>query len=192
VTTERIRCGWVALNDPLYVAYHDEEWGVPLHDDARLFEMVCLEGQQAGLSWRTILNKRAGYRAAFDGFDAAKIARYTPARVEKLLANPDIVRNRLKVNAIISNAKAYLPLHAQPGGFDRYLWQFTGGRTIVNHWRSYKEAPAKTPEAEAMSKDLLKRGFKFVGPTTCYALMQAVGMVDDHATDCYRRAGARR
>jgi DNA-3-methyladenine glycosylase I len=187
--SDKTRCAWVALDDPLYVSYHDKEWGRPVHDDQHLFEMICLEGQQAGLSWRTILHKRETYRAAFDHFDAEKIARYTPAKVEKLLQDPGIIRNRLKVNAIIGNAKAYLAIHAEPSGFDRYLWRFVDGRTVVNHWAKITDAPTKTPQAEAMSKDLLKRGFKFVGPTICYAFMQAVGMVNDHTTDCYLYRG---
>lgn len=186
---EKVRCGWVALNDPLYVAYHDEEWGRPVHDDAHLFEMLCLEGQQAGLSWRTILSKRASYRRAFANFDAAKIARFDDAKVEQLLQNPGIVRNRLKVNAIIGNARAYLAFTREHGGFSDYLWGFVGGKPIINHFASLGAVPAKTPQAEAMSKDLLKRGFKFVGPTICYAFMQATGMVNDHITDCFLHPG---
>ncbi len=189
MSTQKNRCAWVALDDPLYVAYHDDEWGRPVHDDQHLFEMLCLEGQQAGLSWRTILHKRETYRKAFARFDAAKISRFDAARIEKLLLDPGIVRNRLKVNAIVTNAKAFLALREQPGGFDRYIWSFVGGKPVVNHWVNINDAPTKTPEAEAMSKSLLNHGFKFVGPTICYAYMQAVGMVNDHTTDCflYRR-----
>jgi DNA-3-methyladenine glycosylase I len=179
------RCAWVALDDPLYVSYHDDEWGVPVRDDRHLFEMVCLEGQQAGLSWRTILNKRATYRKAFANFDAAKIARFDDAKVAMLLQDVGIVRNRLKVNAIIGNARSYLALKKELGSFSDFLWGFVEGKTIVNHWAKITDAPTKTPHAEAMSKALLKRGFKFVGPTICYAFMQAVGMVNDHTTDCY-------
>ncbi len=189
MSTSKTRCAWVALDDPLYVAYHDDEWGRPLHDDQRLFEMLCLEGQQAGLSWRTILNKRERYRKVFANFDAAKIARFDAARIEKLLLDPGIVRNRLKVNAIVSNAKAFLALREQPGGFDRYIWSFVGGKPIVNRWATLQGIPTQTPEAEAMSKSLLKHGFKFVGPTICYAYMQAVGMVNDHTTDCFLYRG---
>lgn len=184
----KTRCAWVALDDPLYVAYHDEEWGIPVRDDRHLFEMICLEGQQAGLSWRTILNKRAKYRKAFANFDARKIATFDAAKIESLLLDPGIVRNRLKVNAIVGNAKAYLALVKELGSFSDYLWGFVGGQTIVNHWQKISQAPTKTPQAESMSAGLLKRGFKFVGPTICYAFMQAVGMVDDHSIDCYKRA----
>jgi DNA-3-methyladenine glycosylase I len=185
-TSSQTRCAWVALDDPLYVAYHDDEWGRPVHDDQHLFEMLCLEGMQAGLSWRTILHKRANYRKAFADFDATRIARFDAAKVEALLQDAGIIRNRLKVNAIIGNARAYLALHTEPGDFARYLWGFVGGQPVVNHWHKITDAPTKTPQAEAMSKDLLKRGFKFVGPTICYAFMQAVGMVNDHTTDCFR------
>jgi DNA-3-methyladenine glycosylase I len=179
------RCGW-AGTDPLYVAYHDREWGLPLHDDRRLFEMLILEGAQAGLSWITILRKRESYRRAFDNFDPAKVSRYDAGKVRALLRDEGIVRNRLKIAAAISNAKACLAVQKEFGSFDRYLWQFTGGKPLVNKRRSMKDIPATTPQAEAMSRDLKKRGFRFVGPTICYALMQAVGMVNDHVTGCYR------
>lgn len=183
------RCEWCG-EDPLYVAYHDEEWGIPLHDDRRLFEFLILEGAQAGLSWITILRKRENYRAAFDGFDPLKISRWRPATVDKLLVNPGIVRNRLKVKSAISNAKAFLATQMEFGSFDRYIWGFVGGATIRNSWRSLSEIPASTPESKAMSKNLKRRGFRFVGPTICYAFMQATGMVDDHTTDCFRRRPA--
>ncbi|MCL4303783.1 MAG: DNA-3-methyladenine glycosylase I [Anaerolineae bacterium] len=179
------RCDWVGA-DPLYVAYHDQEWGVPLHDDRRLFEMLILEGAQAGLSWITILRKRETYRQAFDNFEAAKIAGYDERKIETLLANPGIVRNRRKVEAAILNARACLAVQQELGSFDAYIWQFVGGRPRQNAWRTLAEIPAQTPASEAMSKDLLKRGFKFVGPTICYAFMQATGMVNDHTVDCFR------
>lgn len=178
------RCAWVT-SDPIYIEYHDQEWGKPLHDDRLLFEFLILEGAQAGLSWLTILKKRDGYRKAFDQFDASKIARYTPKRVEKLLTNPDIVRNRLKITSTLQNAKCFLEVQKEFGSFDRYIWSFVGGKTILNHWRTLKEVPSKTAESDAMSKDLKKRGFKFVGSTICYAFMQATGMVNDHTTDCF-------
>lgn len=180
------RCDWVNLNEPLYVDYHDHEWGVPVHDDRQLFEMLILEGAQAGLNWITILRKRDSYREAFDHFDAHKIAAYDDTKIAELLANPGIIRNRLKVNAAILNARAFLQLQAEFGSFDTYIWQFVGGKPLVNHWHSIREIPAETTESRAMSKDLLKRGFKFVGPTICYAFMQATGMVNDHTTDCFR------
>jgi len=182
---EQVRCGWAA-NDPLYIAYHDEEWGTPLHDDQRLFEFLLLEGAQAGLSWITILRKRENYRAAFDGFDVHQIARYDAAKVESLLQNPGIIRNRLKVNAFIRNAQATLRVQDEHGSLDAFLWGLTGGQPIQNRFHSLSEVPAKTPEAEAMSKALVKRGFTFVGPTICYAFMQACGMVNDHITACFR------
>jgi DNA-3-methyladenine glycosylase I len=184
------RCGW-AGDDPLYIAYHDQEWGVPLHDERRLFEMLILEGAQAGLSWITILRKRDNYRAAFDGFDPHKMARYSARKMETLLGNPGIVRNRLKVAAAIQNAKALLTLQGQEGGLDDYLWRYVEGKPIVNAWRSLKEIPPRTPLSDAVSKDLTRRGFKFVGSTICYAFMQAVGMVNDHTTDCFRHKGAK-
>jgi len=185
------RCGW-ATSDPLYLAYHDEEWGVPVHDDRRLFEMLILEGAQAGLSWITILKRREGYRRAFEGFDPERIARYGKKDVNRLLADTGIIRNRAKVEATIKNAQAYLALAAEAGSLDRFLWQFVGGAPKVNRWRALKEIPAETPESKALSKELKRRGFGFVGSTICYAFMQAVGMVDDHVLSCFKRQGARR
>ncbi len=179
------RCGW-ATNDPLYERYHDEEWGVPQHDDQRLFEMLILEGAQAGLSWITILRKREAYRKAFDGFDAEKIARYGAKKRAALLADAGIVRNRLKIDAAIGNAQAYLALREEHGSLDSFLWDFVDGKPIVNRWRSLKEVPASTPESDAMSKELKKRGFRFVGSTILYAFMQACGLVNDHVHDCFR------
>ena len=183
------RCPWAT--SAIYRTYHDQEWGVPLHDDNALFEMLVLEGAQAGLSWETILNKRENYRAAFDGFDPEKIAAYGDAKVAELLANPGIVRNRLKIAAAIENAKAFLSIKNEVGSFDVYIWQFVGGSPKQNAWKSPKEVPARTAESDAMSADLRKRGFKFVGSTICYAFMQAVGMVNDHLTDCFRWAELR-
>ena len=182
--TDLIRCEW-AGSDPLYVAYHDTEWGVPVHDDRHLFEMLCLEGAQAGLAWITILRKRENYRAVFDNFDAAKIANYGDAKIAALLADPGIVRNRLKVNAFIQNARVFLAVQTEFGSFDAYIWRFVGGAPIVNQRRTMREIPALTPEAEAMSKELKRRGFTFVGPTICYAFMQACGLVNDHVVDCF-------
>jgi len=179
------RCGW-AGEDPLYVAYHDQEWGVPLHDDRKLFEFLVLEGAQAGLSWITILRKRENYRAAFDGFDPEQVARYDRRKVRKLLANPGIIRNRLKIEAAITNARAYLAVQEEWGGFDPYLWRFVDGRPKLNAWKSLKQLPARTKVSDRLSKDLISRGFKFVGSTICYAHMQAVGMVNDHLVDCFR------
>jgi DNA-3-methyladenine glycosylase I len=187
---EKQRCAWSGA-DPLYIQYHDEEWGVPVHDDRYLFEMLCLEGAQAGLSWITILRKRPHYRAAFDNFDPAIIASYGDDRIAELMQNPGIVRNRLKVAGFVRNARALLQLQQDEGGFDSYLWQFVGGAPIINHWRELHEIPAQTPEAEAMSKALKKRGFTFVGPTICYAFMQATGMVNDHTVDCFRHPDQR-
>jgi len=169
------------------IEYHDKEWGVPVHDDRVLFEFLILEGAQAGLSWETILNKRENYRRAFDRFDAEKIARYDGKKVRSLMADAGIVRNRLKIASTISNAKAFLDVQKEFGSFDRYIWQFVGGRPKVNRWRSSQRLPARTPESDAMSKDLKRRGFRFVGSTICYAFMQAVGMVNDHAADCVHR-----
>ncbi len=183
----KTRCQW-AGTDPLYVAYHDLEWGVPVHDDRLLFEFLVLEGAQAGLSWSTILKKRDAYRAAFDRFDPAIVAAYDDAKVAELLANPGIVRNRAKVASAIRNARAFLLVQQEFGSFDAYMWQFVGGRARQNSWRSLSEIPASTPESEAMSKELRKRGFNFVGPTICYAHMQATGMVNDHTVDCFRYA----
>jgi DNA-3-methyladenine glycosylase I len=179
-----VRCGW-AQSEP-NITYHDAEWGVPQHDDRVLFEFLILEGAQAGLSWTTILNKREHYRRAFDGFDPVRVARYREVRLDRLMADPGIVRNRAKVEAAVGNAKAFLAVQKEFGSFDAYVWQFVGGRPMQNSWTAMKRVPAKTPESEKMSKDLLKRGFRFVGPTICYAFMQAVGMVNDHMVDCYR------
>lgn len=180
-----IRCGW-SSTDPLYTEYHDKEWGLPIHEDNLLFEFLILEGAQAGLSWLTVLKKRDNYRKAFDGFSAEKIAKYGQEKIQELLTNPGIIRNRLKISATIENAKAYLRVVDEFGSFDKYIWQFVSGRPINNSWNALKEIPVKTIEAENMSKDLLKRGFKFVGPTICYAFMQAVGMVNDHLVCCFR------
>lgn len=180
------RCAWVPINDPLYLAYHDQEWGAPLHDDRALFEFLILEGFQAGLSWRTILYKRENFRQAFDGFDPIRIASYDEKKIAELLANPGIIRNRLKVRAAVTNARAFLSVQEQFGSFDAYIWQFTGGQPRKNAWRSLNDIPARTEESDAMSKDLLKRGFRFVGSTICYAHMQATGMVNDHTVDCFR------
>ena len=177
------RCGWVPAGVPEYVEYHDAEWGVPLRDDRALFELLTLEGAQAGLSWLTILRKREGYRRAFDGFDAAKVARYTPKHVERLLADPGIVRNRLKVESTVNNAQRILALDVP---LAELLWSFVDGEPKVNAWRALGEIPAETSESKAMSKELKRRGFRFVGPTVCYAFMQAAGLVNDHTTDCVR------
>ena len=179
-----IRCAWAAT--PLSIAYHDAEWGVPLHDDQRLFEFLVLEGAQAGLSWELILQKRDAYRIAFDGFAPEVVAAYDDDKVAELLANPGIVRNRLKVAAAIGNARAFLDAQREFGSFDAYIWGFVGGGPVRNAWQSLADIPAKTPESEAMSKELRRRGFRFVGPTICYAFMQATGMVNDHTTDCFR------
>ena len=186
----KVRCAWPG-DDPLYCAYHDEEWGVPLHDDRRLFEFLTLEGAQAGLSWITILRKRENYRAAFDGFDPARIARYDANKIESLLQDAGIVRNRLKVQSAVINAQKFLDVQDQFGSFDSFIWQFTGGVPRQNKWRSLAEIPANTPESDAMSKELKRRGFKFVGSTICYAHMQATGMVNDHTTNCFRHAELR-
>jgi DNA-3-methyladenine glycosylase I len=183
--TELTRCTWPG-SDPLYVAYHDDEWGVPERDDQRLFEKLILDGAQAGLSWITILRKREGYRKAFDHFDPEKIARYSEKKIEKLMLDPGIVRNRLKINAAVTNAQAYLKLQEEGQSFADYLWQFTEGKTIQNEWTGLKQLPATSAESDAMSKDLKKRGFKFVGSTICYAFMQATGMVNDHIVTCFR------
>ena len=179
------RCPWCG-SDPLYVEYHDTEWGVPSRDDRHLFELLILEGAQAGLSWITILRKREAYRAAFAGFDPVKVARFTPARVERLLLDPGIVRNRLKVAGAVRNARAFLATQKAFGSFDRYIWQFVGGAPIVNRPRTLKDVPPATAESDAMSRDLKKRGFTFVGSTICYAFMQATGMVNDHLVGCFR------
>ena len=182
------RCEWATEGGELMLAYHDEEWGVPSHDDVHLFEMLTLEGAQAGLSWSTILNKREGYRRAFAGFDPAAVARFGPKDVERLLADPGIVRNRLKVESTVNNAARVLEAQEEHGSFDAYLWSFVGGEPIVNRWRTLSELPAETELSKAISKDLKRRGFRFVGPTGIYAFMQTVGMVDDHTVDCFRRA----
>ncbi len=178
------RCGWARGDN--YVAYHDEEWGVPLHDDGALFELLILEGAQAGLSWSTILNKRARYRQVFDGFDARKVARYGERKMAALLEDAGIVRNRLKVNAAVTNAKAFLAVRKEFGTFDAYIWSFTGARVVQNGWSDLREVPARTEQSDAMGKDLKRRGFTFVGSTICYAFMQATGMVNDHLTGCFR------
>jgi DNA-3-methyladenine glycosylase I len=184
---ERIRCGW-AGTDPLMMEYHDNEWGNPVHDDRVLFEMLLLEGAQAGLSWRTILRKRENYRKAFDRFDPRRIARYTPGRLRQLRRNEGIVRNRLKIAAAVTNARAFLALQKEFGTFDAYLWRFVGGRPIRNSPANLSDVPSRSPESDALSADLKRRGFTFVGSTICYAFMQAVGMVNDHTAGCYRRS----
>jgi len=181
------RCDWCGT-DPLYVQYHDTEWGVSVHDDRTHFEFLLLDGAQAGLSWLTILRKRENYRAAFDGFDPEKIARYDDAKIAELLANSGIIRNRQKVNSAVKNARAFLAVQAEFGSFDAYIWQFTAGRTIQNVWYTMADVPALTRESEAMSRDLKRRGFNFVGPTICYAYMQSAGMVNDHIVSCFRHA----
>lgn len=179
-----VRCGWAAREPNL--SYHDTEWGVPLHDDRMFFEFLVLDGAQAGLSWETILKKRANYRAAFDNFEPALVADYDQARIEVLLANPGIVRNRLKVASAVQNAQAFLKVQAEFGRFDAYIWRFVGGSPKQNAWQTMEDIPAKTAEAEALSKDLVRRGFKFVGPTICYAVMQSAGLVNDHVVSCFR------
>jgi DNA-3-methyladenine glycosylase I len=181
----KIRCEWVPT-DPLYINYHDNEWGVHEHEDRKLFELLILEGAQAGLSWLTILRKRDSYRKAFDDFDTKKIAEYDERKLEELLSNSGIVRNKLKIVATIQNAKAFLAIEQEFGSFDTYIWQFVGGKQKKNAWKTLKEIPSKTLESDTMSKDLIKRGFKFVGSTICYAFMQATGMVNDHTVDCFR------
>ena len=188
MNTPILRCGW-ALGDPLSLAYHDNEWGVPLHDDRGLFEFLVLEGAQAGLSWITILRKRETYRAAFDNFDPVVVAGYGESKIAALMQDAGIVRNRRKIETTVTNARAFLQVQAEFGSFDRYIWQFTGGSPRVNHFTRLEELPAATPESEAMSRDLTRRGFRFVGPTICYAFMQATGMVNDHLVGCaFRRA----
>ncbi len=181
----KTRCFWAGHTENM-IRYHDTEWGVPVHDDRKLFEFIVLDGAQAGLSWSTILNKRENYLAAFDHFEPRKVAKYGPDKIAELLANAGIVRNKLKINAAVESAKAFLAIQKEFKTFDAYIWQFTGGKTLQNARQSHKDIPARTHEAEAMSKDLLKRGFKFVGPTICYAFMQAAGMVNDHTIDCFR------
>lgn len=180
-----VRCVWVGT-DPLSIDYHDQEWGVPLHDDRKLFEFLILEGMQAGLSWMTILKKRENFRLAFDNFDPVVVSHYDQAKVEDLLTDAGIIRHRGKIEAAIQNAQAFLGIQSEYGSFDAYMWQFVGGKPKVNSWKTMQELPAKTEESVVMSKDLLKRGFKFVGPTICYAHMQATGMVNDHTMDCFR------
>lgn len=183
------RCGWAGDWDsvhPVMTTYHDTEWGVPLHDDRKLFEFLVLDAAQAGLSWRTVLMKRENYRKAFDGFDASKIARYTDQRLRKLLQNPGIIRNRLKVKSAVINARCFLAVREEFGSFERYIWRFVGGKPRINCWRSLKQLPARTKESDAMSEDMKQRGFTFVGSTICYAFMQATGMVNDHTIHCFR------
>jgi DNA-3-methyladenine glycosylase I len=183
---DKKRCNWA--KSELYIQYHDTEWGVPVHDDRTLFEFLILEGAQAGLSWETILKKRQSYREAFDHFDPTVVAAYGRKKIRSLLANPGIIRNRSKVEAAVGNARAFLEVQGEFGAFDGYVWGFMGGAPRQNRWKSFSAVPARTAESEAMSKDLRRRGFKFVGPTVCYAFMQAVGMVNDHVVDCFRHA----
>lgn len=185
MSPEKSSCEW-PVDDDLMIAYHDEEWGVPLHDDRKLFEFLVLDAFQAGLSWRTILHKRNNFRLAFDGFDAKLIARYKKRKIGQLLENAGIVRNRMKIGATVANAKVFLRVQSEYGSFDSYIWQFVGGQTKQNRWRSLKQLPASTPDSDRMSKDLKERGFKFVGTTICYAFMQAAGMVNDHLVKCFR------
>ena len=186
------RCDWVPEGDPLYVAYHDEEWGTPSHDDRHLFELLTLEGAQAGLSWSTILRKREGYRRAFAGFDPAQVARFGRREIDRLLRDPGIVRNRLKIESAVNNAGRVLEVQEEFGSLDAYLWRFVDGSPLVGRWRTSRELPAETAESKAMSKELKRRGFRFVGPTVCYAFMQAVGLVNDHITTCFRYSELRR
>ena len=186
-TTLIPRCYWATPNDQLYIDYHDREWGVPLHDDDKLFEFLILEGFQAGLSWITILRKRENFRKAFDGFQATKIVKYDAEKIEELMKNAGIIRNRLKIEGAITNARIFLEIQVEYGSFDNYIWQFVGGQTLVNQWNSHSEVPASTDVSDAMCKALKKRGFKFIGTTICYAFMQATGMVDDHLVDCICR-----
>ena len=181
----KTRCPWTGT-DSLYIFYHDKQWGVPVFDDAKLFEFLILEGAQAGLSWITILKKRDNYRKCFNGFNPEKVARYDAAKIQSLLNNEGIIRNRLKINAAVTNAKAFLAVQKEFGSFSAYIWQFVDGKPIMNQWKTTGEIPPKTPLSEKMSRDLKKRGFTFVGPTICYAFMQAVGMVNDHIVDCFR------
>jgi DNA-3-methyladenine glycosylase I len=184
--SQRARCGWA--KGELSIRYHDEEWGVPVHHDGTLFEFLILEGAQAGLSWNTILNKRENYRKALDGFDPERVARYDPRKIERLMRDPGIVRNRLKISSTVANAQAFLRVQKEFGSFDRYIWQFVDGKPLRNSPKSLKQVPARTSASDAMSKDLKKRGFNFVGSTICYAFMQAVGMVEDHVVGCFRHA----
>jgi DNA-3-methyladenine glycosylase I len=185
------RCPWSEGVSPAYLEYHDTEWGVPVHDDRKQFEFLILEGAQAGLSWSTILHRRAGYRRAFADFDPHKVARFTPARIEKLLVDPGIIRNRLKVTSAVSNARAFLQLQDEFGSFDRYIWGFVDGRPVINHWRRQSEVPATSAVSDALSKDLKKRGFRFVGSTILYAHLQATGLINDHLVGCFRYAAMR-
>lgn len=183
---ELVRCNW-CLKDDLYKNYHDTEWGIPVHDDTKLFEMLCLEGAQAGLSWYTVLVKRGNYRKAFDNWNAKKITLYSEEKIKVLMSNEGIIRNKLKIRSVITNASAFLKVQEEFVSFDQYIWQFTNNQTITNYWDAMKDVPAKTKESDAMSKDLLTRGFKFTGSTICYAFMQATGMVDDHLSNCWKR-----
>jgi DNA-3-methyladenine glycosylase I len=183
----RTRCEW-STNDPLYIRYHDEEWGVPVHDDRLIFEFLVLEGAQAGLSWLTILKRREGYRAAFDQFDPQQVAQYDQGKIAELLTDTGIIRNRRKIESAVTNARAFLEVQREFGSFDRYIWSFVGGKPVINAWKSMADIPAQTVESVTLSKDLVRRGFKFVGPTICYAHMQATGMVNDHVVDCFRYA----
>jgi DNA-3-methyladenine glycosylase I len=180
------RCAWAGADDPLLVEYHDHEWGVPVHSERKHFEVLVLSGAQAGLNWSLVLKKREGYRRAFDSFDPQKVGRYSESRILRLLSDPDIIRNRMKIEAAVRNARAFLKVQEEFGKFDAYSWQFVGGRPRLNRWKSTRQIPATTPESEALSKDLKRRGFSFVGPTVTYAFMQAVGMVNDHLVDCFR------
>ena len=191
MSVTRIRCAWAGTKDPLYIAYHDEEWGVPVHDDRRHFEFLVLEGAQAGLSWSTILHRREGYRKAFARFDPERVARFTKATVRRLLEDTGIIRNRLKIESAIGNAKAFLAVQEEFGSFDAYVWRFGVGRPKQNRWKSIREIPARTADSDALSKDLRARGFRFVGSTICYAHMQATGMVNDHLTTCFRHREVR-
>jgi DNA-3-methyladenine glycosylase I len=184
--TEPVRCSWGPLGDPRYLAYHDREWGTPSHDDRHLFEMLVLEGAQAGLSWSTILNKRDGYRAAFAQFDPPAVSRFDRRKIERLLRDPSIVRNRAKVESAVANARATLVVQSEVGSLDAYLWSFVGGAPVVNRWQKLDQIPSETAESKAMGTDLKRRGFRFVGPTVCYAFMQATGMVNDHVIGCFR------
>jgi DNA-3-methyladenine glycosylase I len=183
---ERVRCAWARTTDPAYLEYHDTEWGVPSHDDGHLFEMLVLEGAQSGLSWSTILHKREGYRRAFAGFDAAKVARFTPARIERLMLDASIVRNRMKIESAVTNAKRIVEVRRELGSLDAYLWSFVDGKPVVNRFKGLGDIPSESEVSRAMSKDLKARGFRFVGPTVCYAFMQATGMVNDHLASCFR------
>ena len=188
---EKTRCSWCG-DDPLYLKYHDEEWGVPVHDDRHFFELLTLEGAQAGLSWMTVLRKRETYREAFDDYNIKKIAAYTDEKIEKLVKNPGIIRNRLKINSVRHNAEVYLRVQDEFGSFDKYIWQFTGGKTIVNSFIRSEDIPATSPESDALSSDMKKRGFKFCGSTICYALMQSAGLFNDHLVSCFRYSEAGR